>query len=158
MPPERVFQVPTLRFGSDTRHEHRDVPPASRPEGPHRLADLTWRPPPILTGRSLWHHDVRRLVGGYRVCVPQLEAIVGADTPAVVGVAAEDHWELRVRRRSDRVTPIVSVDERMRVVIPRGVRHRLGLVNDVVVSVNPALGVVRIWSTRCLDRLMGADT
>ena len=158
MPPERVFQVPTLRFGSDTRPEHRDVPPASRAEGPHRLADLTWRPPPILTGRSLWQHDVRRLVGGYRVCVPQLEAIVGADTPAVVGVAAEDHWELRARRRSDRVTPIVSVDERMRVVVPRGVRHRLGLIDDVVVSVNPGLGVVRIWSTRCLDRLMGADT
>ncbi len=134
------------------------MPPASRSERPHRLADLTWRPPPILTGRSIWQHDVRRLVGGYRVCVPQLETIVGADNPAVVGVAAEDHWELRARRRSDRVTPIVNVDDRMRVVVPRGVRHRLGLIDDVIVSVNPGLGVVRIWSTRCLDRLMGADT
>jgi hypothetical protein len=44
-----------------------------RPEGPHLLADMRWLPPPILTERSLWQHDVRRLVGGYRVCVPQLE-------------------------------------------------------------------------------------
>ena len=36
-----VNAVITLRFGSDTRPDHRDVPPASRPEGPHRLADLT---------------------------------------------------------------------------------------------------------------------
>jgi len=83
-------------------------------------------------------------VGGYRVCVPQLETIVRGGAPAVVGIAGEDHWELRVRRRSDRVTPIVNVDDRMRVVVPRGVRHRLGLIDDVVVSVNPGLGVVRI--------------
>jgi len=98
MPPERVFQVPTLRFGSDTRPEHRDVPPASRAEGPHGLADLRWRPSPILTGRSLWQHDVRRLVGGYRVCVPHLETIVRSGAPAV-----SERWTIS-RHAHERMT------------------------------------------------------
>ena len=155
--PERVWQVFTLRFGSDTRPGHGEGPPSSKADAPRHPPDLTWHPPPLPTRHGAWQHDVRRLVGGYRVCVPQLEAIVGVDTPAVAGFASEDHWELRARRRSDRVTLAVNVDGRMGAVIPRGVRHRLALVDDVVVSVNPTLGVVRIWSTGRLDGLMGAD-
>jgi hypothetical protein len=99
---------------------------------------------------------VRSLVGGYRVCVPQLPTTVG-DAAAVVGIARMDHWELRGRRRSDRVITVVNVDDRMRVVVPQGVRHRLGLHDEVVVSTNRELGLVRIWSTASLDALVGGE-
>jgi len=99
---------------------------------------------------------VRSLVGGYRVRVPELTSIVGDDA-LVVGVSGPDHWELRGRRRSDRVTTVVKVDARMRVVVPRGVRHRLGLAEAVVVSANPNLAVVRIWSLARLDDLIGSE-
>ena len=99
---------------------------------------------------------MRSLVGGYRVRIPELTLVVGDDA-LVVGVAGPDHWELRGRRRSDRVTTVVNVDARMRIVVPRGVRHRLGLAGEVVVSTNPGLGVVRIWPARRLDELIGGE-
>jgi len=99
---------------------------------------------------------VRSLAGGYRVRVPELTS-VGSDSAIVVGIAGPDHWELRGRRRSDRVTTVVNVDARMRVVVPRGVRHRLGLAGEVVVSTNPDLAVVRIWPAARLDELIGGE-
>ena len=90
------------------------------------------------------------------MCVPQLAVVLG-DGSVVVGVAGPDHWELRSRRRSDRVTTVVNVDDRMRVVVPRGVRHRLGLHDEVVVSTNHELGLVRIWPTSCLDDIVGGE-
>ncbi|HET7688869.1 MAG TPA: hypothetical protein VFK41_00685 [Nocardioidaceae bacterium] len=120
------------------------------------MAPAVWRPPPIRASRSVWRHEVRSLVGGYRVCVPQLPAVLG-EKSVVVGIAGTDHWELRSRRRSDRVTTVVNVDDRMRVVVPQGVRHRLGLHDEVVVSTNHELGLVRIWPTACLDDLVGGE-
>lgn len=99
---------------------------------------------------------MRSLVGGYRVRVPEMASVIGNDA-LVVGIAGPDHWELRCRRRSDRVTTVVNVDARMRVVVPQGVRHRLGLAREVVVSTNRELGVVRIWPAARLDELIGGE-
>jgi hypothetical protein len=85
--------------------------------GSDQTTSTVWRSPPIQVSRSVWRHEVRSLVGGYRVCVPQLPAVIG-DAAVVAGIARQDHWELRGRRRSDRVTTVVNVDRRMRVVIP----------------------------------------
>lgn len=156
MPPERVFQVTTLRFGSDARHEHVDRPAPGAGSGTRTAVWETWRPPPIAATRSTWHHEVRRLGSGYRLRVPELAPVVG-QSAVVVGIARPDHWELRGRRRSDRVTTVVNVDGRSRVVVPQGVRHRLGLAGEVVVSTNPDLAVVRIWSAVRLDELIGGE-
>jgi len=106
MPPEAVFQVPTLPplptlcFGSDHRHEHVDQLAVRAGIGSDQTASTVWRPPPIQVSRSVWRHEVRSLVGGYRVCVPQLPAVIG-DAAVVAGLARQDQWELRGRRRSE---------------------------------------------------------
>jgi len=40
---------------------------------------------------------------------------------------------------------------------PKGVRHRLGLAGEVIVSTNRELAVVRIWSAARLDELIGGE-
>jgi bifunctional DNA-binding transcriptional regulator/antitoxin component of YhaV-PrlF toxin-antitoxin module len=52
---------------------------------------------------------------------------------------------------------VVNVDGRMRVVVPQGVRHRLGLAGEVIVSTNRELGAVRIWPAARLDKLIGGE-
>ena len=90
------------------------------------------------------------------MCVPQLPAVIG-DAAVVAGIARQDHWELRGRRRSDRVTTVVNVDRRMRVVIPPRRPTPARSRRWVVVSTNRESAVVRIWSAARLDKLIGGE-
>ena len=98
--PGKSVQVPTLRFGSDTRPEHRDVPPASWPSPPGgRSAAL--RPPPIppATRLAARRPPARRRLPGWRPC-PSVGRWPTARRSS--GSLPTDRWELRAGGRSDR--------------------------------------------------------
>jgi len=104
-----------------------------------------------------WSHEIRCLVGGYRVAVPELASLIGFDGTALVGALRTDGWELRVPRTTDAVSAPVVVDDRWRVVVPVGVRHCLGFAGSVVVSLAVDASRIVVWSSGRLDELVGVE-
>jgi hypothetical protein len=61
-----------------------------------------------------------------------------------------DRWELRASRQPG----AVSLDPRLRVRIPLGVRHHLGLDGTVVVSLAADSARLLVWPASRLDELL----
>lgn len=102
--------------------------PASGPGAGRAPLDLRAFAPGATTTPARWSHAIRRLDGRGRVPLPEVEALAGEEG-AVVATLAADRWELRPAGRG-----VVVLDGRKRVVVPLGVRHRLGLAGGVLVS------------------------
>jgi hypothetical protein len=139
--PGIIVQVPALHVGA--RSGPRDWPSNATAAGPPLdLRRFSPVPPPTAPA---WSHRIRRLVGGYRLALPELDRITD-----VVSVLEPDRWVLRSRRRRDAGSALAR-DRRGRVVVPAGVRHCLGLGPWVVVSLRDGLDEVVVWSTSLLD-------
>lgn len=92
-----------------------------------RSLDLGRFQPRVVGTSPTWSHEIRCLVGGYRVAVPELADFEAAASASFVGSLRPEGWELRQCRPADAVSLPVTVDDRWRVVVPVGVRHCLGL-------------------------------
>ena len=78
----------------------------------------------------------------------------GFDGSNLMATLRGDRWELLVGpTRSWQL----KVDDQYRVIIPVGVRHRLGLVGRVVVSLAADRSRVVVWSSARLDELLEFD-
>lgn len=142
-----------MRFGSNGRTSDPSSALLSAAEAARPSLDLRRVQPWVAAPASLWVHEIRCLVGGYRVVVPELAVLAGAGT-SFVGALRGDAWELRLGRSIDVVSAPVAVDDRWRVVVPLGVRHCLGLLGTVVVSLAVDLNRVLVWPSRRLDDLL----
>lgn len=78
----------------------------------------------------------------------------GFDGSNLMATLNGDRWELRAGGVGSRR---LRIDGQHRVVIPVGVRHRLGLVGRVVVSLAADRGRVLVWSSARLDELLEVD-
>ena len=90
--------------------------------------DLRAFAPAATSTRARWSHAIRRLDGEGRIPLPEVEALASEDG-AVAATLAADRWELRPAGRGG-----VVLDGRKRVLVPLGVRHRLGFGDGVLVS------------------------
>jgi hypothetical protein len=145
-----------LSFGSGgaSRHVTRDDRP--RPVLDSPALDLS-RYSPVIPDRSpRWSHRVRHLDRSARVAVPEVADLCGFDGNAFVGILSAQGWVLRSATARDLAASRVELDERWRVAIPIGVRHRLGLARSVVVSVSLDATRVVVWPATVLDAVLEA--
>ena len=147
-------QAPALRFAADAR-------PAGGGQGLAGLAgerpfslDLRAFAPTVVAVAAQWRHAIRQLDPESRVRVHEVVGLDGFDGSNLTATLRGDRWELLAgQTRSRRLT----VDDQHRVIIPVGVRHRLGLVGRVVVSLAADRSRVVVWSSARLDELLEVD-
>jgi hypothetical protein len=103
----------------------------------------------------VWRHDVRGLDVGGRVVVPEFADLFLADgRPVAVAAALRGGcWVLRPARRAGVSSPL-SFGGRSRLVVPRGVRHHLGVQGAVGVSIDAAACTIIMWTPTVLDALV----
>lgn len=143
-----------MRFAADAR-------PAGGVQGLPGVAserpsplDLRAFAPTVVAVAAQWRHAIRQLDPESRVRVHEVVDLDGFDGSNLIATLRGDRWELHAgRTRSRRL----RVDGQHRVIIPVGVRHRLGLVGRVVVSLAADRGRVLVWSSARLDELLEVD-
>jgi hypothetical protein len=130
--------------------------PAARAARDPQLDLRRFLPSPDSSVRR-WSHAIRCLDGGYRVAVPELAGLIGfaeVGVGGVVGVVTVAGWELRADCPVGAASNRVEVGIRWRVLVPPGVRHRLGLTGSVVVSAAVDGSRVLVWPVGALDDVL----
>lgn len=83
--------------------------------------------------------------------MPEIADLTDFDGSAPVAVLSARGWVLRPPGARDLAAARVELDDRWRIAIPIGVRHRLGLAGSVVVSASLDGTHVVVWPAASLD-------
>lgn len=106
-------------------------------------------PPGAAVRQTGWRHTIRGLDDEFRLRLPEVAQLLGP-VDGVRGAVTAGCWELSGARRGVQA----RIDGRCRVLVPSGVRHRLGLDRHVVVSVAIDSRRIVVWPMGALDRLL----
>jgi len=95
-----------------------------------------------------WRHVIRRLDSRGRFPLPEAVMLGGGGDGSLAATLRPDRWELWPASRS---ASGGVLDSRLRVRLPLGVRHHLGLEEAVLVSVALDLSRLVVWPSSRLD-------
>ena len=85
--------------------------------------------------------------------VPEVRQLSAFDGRLVTTRLSGQRWELGAVGRG--ALARVVLDARDRLVVPPGVRHRLGIGRSVVLSFPADMGFIALWSCVALDEILG---